>query len=128
MGELSAVDGSRHIVVIGGGVREQSKLFRTFHREVFQQECGQQWPNMAIMAKMDMPVGIKELILKSPLYAQCRTFYFVGDPLSSEDGKRVKVRRAKMCVVMANRMSPHYQEEDSINLMRALAIKEQRPD
>lgn len=131
-GRWKPYKGNSHVIVIGGGVRGSSSVLKSFLDEIFSHKHGTEnggfgWPNVSFMASIDQPRELREAIASLPRHARARTNYFMGDPTRHQDMERLRMGQADLVVVITDLNAPDIDQEDTNNILRALAVKQSHP-
>mmetsp|Transcript_44062 Transcript_44062/g.139909 ORF Transcript_44062/g.139909 Transcript_44062/m.139909 type:complete len:1037 (-) Transcript_44062:650-3760(-) len=131
-GKWKPYKGNSHVIVIGGGVRGSSSVLKSFLDEIFSHKHGSEnaglgWPNVSFMASADQPRELREAIASLPRHARARTNYFMGDPTRHQDMERLRMGEADLVVIITDLNAPDIDQEDTSNILRALAVKQSHP-
>lgn len=130
-GKWKPYKGNSHVIVIGGGVRGSSSVLKSFLDEIFSSKHnnknGLEWPNLSFMASTEIPKELRETIARLPRHARCRTKYFMGDPTRHSDMERLRMGEADVVIIMADLSAADIDQEDTNNILRALAVKQSYP-
>lgn len=132
LGKWKPYQSSNHVIVIGSGVAGASAQIISFVQELFcdvylNENGGPGWPNVSFMAAVEQPRELKDAIAAMPRQARFRCTYFMGDPQQYKDAERLRMGEAKLVIVIPDITVANIDQEDTNNLLRALAVRQFYP-
>lgn len=115
--------GSEHLVVVGGGVANCSAILENFLHALYHEQPHHHFPNCVLMAPGEASSQLREVLAKLPKHARMRVKYLAGSCMCAEDLDRVRLKDAKLGIVICDTQSSDPDQEDQGNILRALAMK-----
>ncbi|CAH8611456.1 unnamed protein product [Schistosoma mattheei] len=112
------ISGERHVIVCGNFDNESIRAFI----KGFLYGCqakGRMRINMVLLRPIPLDYALKAIL--SPYHAWVR--YFVGTPNNPHDLARTKLKEARAAFILATPNTKFRDDEDSANIMQAIAIK-----
>jgi hypothetical protein len=119
--------GARHVVLIGGGVRQYSSVMQSLMYELYSIH-EERWPDLVVMASSEEPRALISAISLFPQDIRRRIKYLKGDPTDPSDMHRVRMATAELVIVIPSLLASDLNAEDEANILRALSVKNMFPN